>query len=296
MEPIMAVWAGFALGGTSVAENQLQPYIQQAIDQINFVIGSTSTAPGALRASLGHPTPFKLNFVEIGNEDFFASNTYTYRWTHFVNSLKAAFPQIRFIATSNTFNPVLSPNPTDYDVHVYQTPTWFAQNSFFYDGFQRNGTKYFEGEYAAISTNPNDIFGTPANGRLVFPTMQSAAGEAAFITGLERNVTLYLPLPMLLYSATLLLTNGHLICLHSMPEMSTDRRAFMSKVCSARTAVMNIFQVLFLLVLVPFSGVSSARRLRTRSLSRFPTQPPLLPVLPSIYRSPLWRRPARLRS
>jgi len=187
MEPIMAVWAGFALGGTSVAENQLQPYIQQAIDQINFVIGSTSTAPGALRASLGHPTPFKLNFVEIGNEDFFASNTYTYRWTHFVNSLKAAFPQIRFIATSNTFNPVLSPNPTDYDVHVYQTPTWFAQNSFFYDGFQRNGTKYFEGEYAAISTNPNDIFGTPANGRLVFPTMQSAAGEAAFMTGLERN-------------------------------------------------------------------------------------------------------------
>ncbi|RDB18692.1 putative alpha-L-arabinofuranosidase A [Hypsizygus marmoreus] len=188
MQAIMAVWAGFALGGTSVAENQLGPYIQQAIDQINFVVGDpTRSAPATLRASLGHPAPFTLNYVEIGNEDFFASTSYIYRWRNFANALKAQFPNIHFIATSNTFNPVLSPNPTEYDVHVYQTPTWFAQNSFFYDGFQRNGTKYFEGEYAAISTNPNDLFGTPANGRLVFPTMQSASGEAAFMTGLERN-------------------------------------------------------------------------------------------------------------
>ncbi|KAF8067586.1 arabinofuranosidase [Lyophyllum atratum] len=188
MQPIMAVWAGFALGGTSVAENQLGPYIQQAIDQINFAIGDPArSAPAALRASLGHPKPFSLTYVEIGNEDFFASTTYTYRWSNFVNALKAQFPNLHFIATSNTFNPVLSPNPTEYDVHVYQTPTWFAQNSFFYDGFQRNGTKYFEGEYAAISTNASDLFGSPAHGRLVFPTMQSSSGEAAFMTGLERN-------------------------------------------------------------------------------------------------------------
>ncbi|KAF9440964.1 glycoside hydrolase family 51 protein, partial [Macrolepiota fuliginosa MF-IS2] len=183
MEPIMAVWAGFALGGTSVAENDLGPYIQQAVDQINFVIGGTNTAPGALRASLGHSAPFKLNFVEIGNEDFFASDTYTYRWTNFVNALKAAFPQIHFIATTDIGSPVLTPKPTEYDVHVYQTPTWFAQNSFFYDDIQRDGTKYFEGEYAAISLNSSDVFGH----RLLFPTMQSSAGEAAFMTGLERN-------------------------------------------------------------------------------------------------------------
>ncbi|KAF9446455.1 glycoside hydrolase family 51 protein [Macrolepiota fuliginosa MF-IS2] len=183
MEPIMAVWAGFALGGTSVAENSLGPYIQQAVDQINFVIGDTNTAPGALRASLGHSAPFKLNFVEIGNEDFLAPNTYTYRWTNFVNALKAAFPQIHFIATTDIDSPVLTPKPTEYDVHVYQTPTWFAQNSFFYDDIQRDGTKYFEGEYAAISLNSSDVFGH----RLLFPTMQSSAGEAAFMTGLERN-------------------------------------------------------------------------------------------------------------
>lgn len=187
MEPIMAVWSGFALGGTSVAQNQLGPFIQQSIDQINFVIGDGSTEPGRLRASLGHPDPFKLTYVEIGNEDSFAANTYTFRWTTYANALKNAFPQLHFIATTNVNNPVLTPKPTEYDVHVYQTPTWFAQNSFFYDGFARDGTHYFEGEYAAISTNPNDIFGPPSDGRLIFPTVESAAGEAAFMTGLERN-------------------------------------------------------------------------------------------------------------
>ncbi|KAF8880023.1 glycoside hydrolase family 51 protein [Infundibulicybe gibba] len=188
MEPIMAVWSGYALGGTSVAEAQLGPYIQQAIDQINFVIGDPSkSAAAALRASLGHPAPFALTYVEIGNEDNFAANTYTYRWHDFVTALTAQFPNLRFIATTLTSGPVLSPTPLDYDVHVYQTPTWFAQNSFFYDGFQRNGMRYFEGEYAAISTNANDIFGPVSDGRLAYPTMQSSTGEAAFMTGLERN-------------------------------------------------------------------------------------------------------------
>ncbi|KAL0958307.1 hypothetical protein HGRIS_000452 [Hohenbuehelia grisea] len=173
-------------------ENQLQPYIQQAIDQINFVIGDPArSAAGALRASLGHPAPFNLKYIEVGNEDFFAADTYPYRWHDFVTALSAQFPNLKFIATTNTFNPILSPNPLQYDNRGSGTDNlrsaWFAQNSFFYDDFQRNGTTYFEGEYAAISTNPNDIFGSPADGRLVFPTMQSSSGEAAFMTGLERN-------------------------------------------------------------------------------------------------------------
>ncbi|KAJ8693023.1 hypothetical protein PTI98_010275 [Pleurotus ostreatus] len=206
MEPIMAVWSGFALGGTSIAQDQLQPFIQQAMDQINFVIGDARTnAAGnisisnlitlpddnpslaARRAALGHPSPFKLNFVEIGNEDFFAADTYTYRWPAFVNPLKSAFPHLKFIATSNINDPVLTPKPQVYDHHVYQTPTFFAQNSFFYDDMARDGTQYFEGEYAAISTNPNDIFGTPDDGRLPFPTMQGSTGEAAYMIGMERN-------------------------------------------------------------------------------------------------------------
>ncbi|KAF4596257.1 hypothetical protein EYR38_007634 [Pleurotus pulmonarius] len=188
MEPIMAVWSGFALGGTSIAQDQLQPFIQQAIDQIDFVIGDPRTnAAAARRAALGHPSPFKLNFVEIGNEDFFAADTYTHRWTTFVDALQSTFPHLKFIATSNINDPILTPKPQVYDHHVYQTPTFFAQNSFFYDDMARDGTLYFEGEYAAISTNPNDIFGTPADGRLPFPTMQGSAGEAAYMIGMERN-------------------------------------------------------------------------------------------------------------
>ncbi|KAJ4482286.1 glycoside hydrolase family 51 protein [Lentinula aciculospora] len=188
MQAIMAVWSGFALGGTSIAEDDLGPYIQQAIDQINFAVGDPSESDAAaLRASLGHPDPFPVAHIEIGNEDFFAPDTYTYRWNQFSTALQSAFPSLSFLATSDTFNPVLTPNPAEWDIHVYQTPSWFAENSFIYDGFERNGTHYFEGEYAAISTNPNDLFGTPADGRLTFPTMQSSTGEAAFMTGLERN-------------------------------------------------------------------------------------------------------------
>jgi len=119
-----------------------------------------------------------LKYVELGNEDFFSS-TYTYRWNEFITALSAAYPQITFIATGNVNSPVLSPNPKSWDVHVYQTPQWFAQNAFYYDGFKRDGTIYFEGEYAVTST--------PAQGRLTFPTMEGAAGEAAFMTGFERN-------------------------------------------------------------------------------------------------------------
>ncbi|KAI0937589.1 hypothetical protein AcV5_000388 [Taiwanofungus camphoratus] len=188
MEPFMAVWAGYSLDGTSLPEDDVAPYIQQAKDQINFVIGNPMTsAAAALRASLGHPQPFYLRYVEIGNEDFFASNTYPYRWRDFVGNLSLDFPELRFIATTYPFNPIISPAPPQYDVHVYQTPGWFVENSFYYDEFERNGTTYFEGEYASISTNASDLYGTAEDGRLLYPTMQSSTGEAAFMTGLERN-------------------------------------------------------------------------------------------------------------
>ncbi|KAM5533877.1 hypothetical protein V8D89_012417 [Ganoderma adspersum] len=157
-------------------ESALAGFIQQAKDQVT-----------ALRASLGHPEPFNLRFVEIGNEVMGLPNRYTYRWRDFFGNLSAEYPQIRFLATSDVGSPVLSPAPPAYDVHVYQTPRWFYQNAFYYDSFARDGTTYFEGEYAAISTNPNDLFGSPSDGRLLWPTVASSAGEAAFMTGLERN-------------------------------------------------------------------------------------------------------------
>ncbi|CCM00811.1 uncharacterized protein FIBRA_02853 [Fibroporia radiculosa] len=184
----MAVWSGYSLDGESIPDGELEPYVQQAIDQINFVIGDAATNPqAAIRAAMGHPEPFELNYVEVGNEDFFASSTYTYRWPTFVDALKAEFPQLNYIATTYPFNPVIYPTPLQYDVHVYQTPEWFVENAFYYDSFERNGTRYFEGEYAATSTNESDLYGSSEYGRLLYPTMQSSTAEAAFMTGLERN-------------------------------------------------------------------------------------------------------------
>ncbi|KAF7972454.1 hypothetical protein HWV62_17936 [Athelia sp. TMB] len=187
MEPIMAIWAGYSLNGASVAEGAaLEPYIQQSIDQINFVVSTDITSgPGAIRASLGHPKPFALTYVE----DFFSS-TYYYRWTQYLGNLTTLFPDIKFIATSYVADPVLSPVALQYDIHVYQTPAWFADNSFYYDTFARDGTTYFEassGEYAAISINSSNLYSTPNNGRFTFPEVQGSVGEAAFMTGLERN-------------------------------------------------------------------------------------------------------------
>ncbi|KAF9051818.1 glycoside hydrolase family 51 protein [Panaeolus papilionaceus] len=186
MEPILGVWAGYGLSGSSVPENQLGPYVQEAVDLINFVIGDASkNSFAARRAALGHPEPFKLQYVEIGNEDFIGSapSTYTYRWKNFYNTLTATFPNLKYIATSYQNNPILSPNPKYWDNHVYQSPNWFYQNAHQYDSYARDGTMFFEGEYAAISVVPNDIW----NNRLTYPNIASAVGEASYMTGLERN-------------------------------------------------------------------------------------------------------------
>ncbi|EEB96456.1 hypothetical protein MPER_04408, partial [Moniliophthora perniciosa FA553] len=124
-EPIMGIYSGYSLQGISIPENELGPYIQQAADQINFVVGDPAESKAAaLRASLGHPEPFKLRRVEVGNEDFIGSapTTYPYRWPAFVNALQKQFPNLRFMATTQVTGPVLTPTPAEYDVHVYQTP------------------------------------------------------------------------------------------------------------------------------------------------------------------------------
>ncbi|KAI0037106.1 arabinofuranosidase [Vararia minispora EC-137] len=195
MQPIMAVWSGYALGGASVPEADLAPYIEQARQQIEFVVGNTSTPGGALRASLGHSKPFILNYVEIGNEarftcDFIsaAPSTYrSYRWASFVDALQNEYPSIRFIATTRYNNPVLAPKPKSYDLHVYQTPTWFRQNGGYYDSVTRDGTTFFEGEYATTSTNSSNLYGIPEQGRLIYPTVQASVSEAVFMMGFERN-------------------------------------------------------------------------------------------------------------
>ncbi|KAF8600897.1 glycoside hydrolase [Ceratobasidium sp. AG-I] len=196
-EPILGVWAGLAIGDYAdlstfpvVPENEIQPYVQEAINEIHFITGDAKTNEFAkLRAKYGHPEPYKLKYIEIGNEDFFGVDTYVkYRWRAFVTGLKAAFPDsgFEYLATSLP-DTALTPAYTYLDFHQYNTPEWFIERALQYDTYPRNGTHFFIGEYAVTSTNSSCLLGEFSCGRLEYPTLQGAVAEAAYMTGLERN-------------------------------------------------------------------------------------------------------------
>ena len=100
-EPVLAVYAGYSLQGDHVkAGPDLEPFVQEALDEIEYVIGDTNTKWGARRAKDGHPAPFKLNYVEIGNEDDFdKAKTYDGRYAQFHDAIKAKYPQLKLIST-----------------------------------------------------------------------------------------------------------------------------------------------------------------------------------------------------
>jgi alpha-L-arabinofuranosidase len=102
MEPLLAVYAGYSLNGTHVNPGpDLAPYVQDAVDEIQYLTGSPSTAWGAQRVAEVHPAPFPLHYVEIGNEDFFdGSGTYDGRFAQFYDAIKAAYPNLQLIATT----------------------------------------------------------------------------------------------------------------------------------------------------------------------------------------------------
>ncbi|KAG9096781.1 hypothetical protein FRC06_008328 [Ceratobasidium sp. 370] len=186
--------AGLGVGSDAnpvVPESEIQPYVQDAINEIQFLTGDANTNQWAkLRAQYGHPAPYKLKYIEIGNEDWVSADTYaSYRpFQAFVTGLKAAFPNSGFEYLATTYpETALTPAYTYIDVHQYNVPAWFVEHALEYDNYPRNGTQIFFGEYAVTSTNTSCVFGPPSCGRLVYPTLQGAVAEAAFLTGLERN-------------------------------------------------------------------------------------------------------------
>jgi alpha-L-arabinofuranosidase len=171
--PLLSVWDGYALNGTVVPQDQLEPYVQDALDEIHYAVDPITTTWGAMRAADGHPAPFELMGVEIGNEDGKdRSGSYNaYRYPMFYDAIKAAFPGMPVVATT----PVTS-RPIDIlDEHFYnEHSSWFADNAHRFDNVSRTGPKVLVGEYAV----------TPGPGP---PTLADALGEAAFLTGLERD-------------------------------------------------------------------------------------------------------------
>ncbi|MFE9751170.1 AbfB domain-containing protein [Saccharothrix saharensis] len=178
-EPMLGVFAGYTLNGTVVPRDQLQPYIDEALDEIEYVIGGTDTVWGARRAADGHPEPFPLRYVEIGNEDFFdRSGSYNaYRYPMFADAIRARYPQLQLVASM----PVTSRRPDVVDDHYYNSnPAAFADLATRYDNADRNGPKIVVGEYGVT----NGTTGNPTG------TLSGAIAEAAFLTGTVRNADL----------------------------------------------------------------------------------------------------------
>ncbi len=153
---------------------ELQPYVQDALDEIEYLTGDVHTPWGAQRAADGHPAPFKLEFVEIGNEDNFdrQAGSYDGRFAQFYDAIKARYPRLQVIATTK----VTSRVPDVVDNHLYVGAGEAAMQMHFhdYDKTPRTGSKVFEGEWATRSGWPT-------------PKMADALGDAAFLIGLERN-------------------------------------------------------------------------------------------------------------
>ena len=161
---------------------ELDPYIQDALDLIEFANGSTETKYGKIRAEMGHPEPFNMKLIAIGNEQW--GSLYPERLEPFMKAIKARYPEIKIIGSSGP-----SPDGKDFeygwqemrrlkadlvDEHYYRDPAWFLSGAARYDKYDRKGPKVFAGEYACHPQNRKNNF-------------ESALCEAAFMTGFERN-------------------------------------------------------------------------------------------------------------
>jgi len=172
MQPLLGVYAGYSLGGQLVKPGpDLDLYVQEAMEEIEYVTGGTDTKWGAVRARDGHPAPFTLHYVEIGNEDNFdRAHTYDGRYAQFYKAIKAKYPDLQIIATM----PVKGMTPDVVDDHYYKREAGMFEEARHYDTTDRNGPKIFVGEWATREGTPTPNFG-------------AALGDAAFLTGLERN-------------------------------------------------------------------------------------------------------------
>ncbi len=195
-EPVLAVYAGYSLKGVHVNPGpDLEPFIKEALEEIEYVTGDAKkTVWGARRAKDGHPKPYKLTYVEIGNEDWFdKSDSYDARYVQFYKAIKAKYPDLKLIATiSKNDQPtnigVHSMKPDMTDEHYYLPMVEFLSKSPTYaDAYDRKGPEIFVGEWAAYE-NPSPKPWEPGSQQLPpTPAMKTAFGDAAFMTAIERN-------------------------------------------------------------------------------------------------------------
>ncbi len=201
-EPLPILSCGIACQfntGELVPMEELDPYVADAMDLIEFANGATTTPWGKVRADMGHPAPFNMKYIGIGNEQW--GPEYIKRYKVFERTIKARYPEMIIVSGSGPFpdgemfdygmEELKKLNAEIIDEHYYRTPEWFFENADRYDKYDRNGPKIFAGEYASQSV----AIASPDNKN----NWNGALAEAAFMTGLERNaevvhLTSYAPL------------------------------------------------------------------------------------------------------
>lgn len=185
LAPISAAKGPNAAGAAD--EPTLDTFIQDALDLIEFANGPASSPWGAKRVAMGHPAPFNLKMIGIGNEQW--GPQYLERYEPFAKAVKAKYPQMQLVSSAgpspdgDLFDKATAKlrewNAEYIDEHYYASPEWFRQHADRYDNYPTTGPKIFAGEYAAQTV----AIGSPDNKN----SWDAAISEAAFMTGLERN-------------------------------------------------------------------------------------------------------------
>ncbi len=170
-QPLFVINCGMDVNQNAVPLSQMAPWVQEGLDAVQYANGGTNTYWGAQRAANGHPAPFNLQYMEIGNEN--GGSSYNDRYALFYDAIKSQYPQMHLIADVWGGIPISRPVEI-MDEHYYSNPAFFINNANRYDAYDRSGPKVYVGEYAVTSGS--------GNGNLA-----GALAEAAFMTGLERN-------------------------------------------------------------------------------------------------------------
>jgi alpha-L-arabinofuranosidase len=169
-EPLFCINIGMSHKET-IPMDRMAQWVQDALDAIEYANGPVDSVWGSMRTAAGHPAPFNLRYMEIGNENG-GFRGYVEHWKLFYKAIHAKYPDIKFVADG--WDDFGDCPPDIVDDHYYDTPEWFMRHAGLYDKKDRNGPKVFVGEYA-VTRNCG------------LGNLRGAIGEAAFMTGLERN-------------------------------------------------------------------------------------------------------------
>jgi alpha-L-arabinofuranosidase len=169
-EPLFCINVGMSHKET-IPMDRMEQWVQDALDALEYANGPTNSVWGAKRAAAGHPAPFNLKYMEIGNENGGFSG-YVDHYRLFYHAIRAKYPYVKFLADG--WDDFGAEQPDLVDDHYYDSPEWFMRHAGQYDQTDRHGPKVFVGEYAVTK---NCGLGN----------LRGALGEAAFMTGLERN-------------------------------------------------------------------------------------------------------------